>query len=489
MSDHLGPPSMAAWFPTFRRILYWRVWRLWRVPVYLLLVALLLGALASIVGNIHYGGKVRAELRALKAAGKPVTTADIPPPPVPEAQNAAPLYRTAAQIVRAHQVGTASELPRDARAPSPPVNAQRPFGYRDAAWHDPQVAACLADLVQQDGEALNLLRQASARPGYRSATDYSDPLGAAFPQFQEARSLAYFLAAAAVVASREGNAEEALDRLRMGYLLGRRLSEEPVVMAVRVVSMTDLVLSQALAYVLAHAPAPAEEAAELADEIARLDYGDFSQRAWQGERAWLMDACALARQDRLREALTEEPPGTRERLLWWGYAYSLRPILYADQLAALRHMAAQEPLLAAPPHQRARMPRPAAAVQLPLWQHPISAALLPSFPGVPAGGDAAQAVRNLARIALGLELNRQQHGSYPASLLDLRRAGWTVPSDPYTGRDPLYRSRGSAFVLYCVGPDGDDDGGTALGLAERPRTLRAERVGARSESGDVVWGR
>ncbi|MBM3472579.1 MAG: hypothetical protein FJX75_04805, partial [Armatimonadetes bacterium] len=188
MSDAGSAGRSSGWFPTFRRLLRWRIWRVWRIVAYGLLALLLLGGLLNLVGNLYYGHRVKAEIRALKAAGHPVTPADITPPPVSEAENAAPLYKAAAQIVKPHQEGASGTGP----------NATYPFGYRDREWNDPKVLACLAQLVKEDRAALDLVRQASAKPGYRSETDYSDPAIAEFPQFNEAAALAYFLASAAV---------------------------------------------------------------------------------------------------------------------------------------------------------------------------------------------------------------------------------------------------------------------------------------------------
>ena len=144
----------SGWFPTFSRLLRWRIWRIrrvWRVVAYGLLVLLLLGGLLNLVGNLYYGHRVKAEIRALKAAGHPVTPADVTPPPVPDAENAALLYKAAAKIVEPHQAGADGAGPKGTSS----------FGYRDHQWDDPQVLACLAQLVREDQGALDLIRQAS----------------------------------------------------------------------------------------------------------------------------------------------------------------------------------------------------------------------------------------------------------------------------------------------------------------------------------------
>jgi hypothetical protein len=486
MSDMEPESHGTAWFPTLARIGRWRVWRL---LAYMLLTVLLLGAIGNAVGNAYYGWRVKGELQALKAAGKPVTPADVTPPPVPDAGNAAPLYGAAALIVKQHQAG-AGPTP-SAGVPSPSPGVTRAFGYRDDAWNDPKVLACLAQLVKDDQDALDLVRQASAKPGYRSDADYSDPVKAVFPQFEEARSLANLLASAAVVASHEGDQAQALECLRMGYLLGRRLSEEPFLIAELVVCATDTVLTRALAHVLTRGPLPEREARRIAGELASLDYLTFAGRAWDGERACAIDLFARARHNQLRGIMTSEPPGTGDRWLWWAYAYPLRPILYADELTYLRLMALQRAQLATPPFRRGQLPpvRERELSPLPAWRHPITRALTPIGLPVAAKTDAVQTWRNLARTVIGLQLYRQTHRAYPRDLGELRRSGWDVPKDIFTDGDFIYRPAGSTFILYSVGFDRKDDGGRPIPrLSLDPERARRARPTTNGEKGDIVWG-
>jgi len=53
---------------------------------------------------------------------------------------------------------------------------------------------------------------------------------------------------------------------------------------------------------------------------------------------------------------------------------------------------------------------------------------------------------------------------------------WKLPTDPFTGKDMVYKQAGDGFILYSVGYDLKDNGGTAL----QPR-------GRAEPSGDIVW--
>ncbi len=54
---------------------------------------------------------------------------------------------------------------------------------------------------------------------------------------------------------------------------------------------------------------------------------------------------------------------------------------------------------------------------------------------------------------------RSRSGGFPRSLSDMDSEGLTIPKDPLTGKDFVYRPRGNVFTLYSIGIDGVDDGG------------------------------
>ena len=73
-----------------------------------------------------------------------------------------------------------------------------------------------------------------------------------------------------------------------------------------------------------------------------------------------------------------------------------------------------------------------------------------------------------SRIAVAIERYRRAHGDVlPATLTDLMPAYLTgIPEDPLTGKPMLYRAASDAYIVYSVGPDGKDDGGSLLRRAD-----------------------
>ncbi len=471
-------------FPTFLNVLCWRGWR---VGAKLLLVLILLAGIVDLVAAIYFGGKLRSELASLKAAGKPVTVAELVPPPVDEAENAYPLYMEAGEIVNRHAAGRQS---RGGYRVTP--NDTYPFGYQDRQWDDPEVLACLEVLVEQDQRALEFVRQAAERPRYRSDLDWAHPFEAAFPHLISARWLSHFLAASAVVAAERGDTAEALERVRLGLVMARHVSEEPTLISELVVEAIDGVTMSAAQRVLQHRPLPEREARQLADEIDRLDYSVVSQKAWEGERAFGLYVFRLARRNRFLPFWTSVGSESGlQRGFWWAYAYPLRPWLYADELEYLAYKEAVERVIALPSHERAKAllsRRGDWLDELPPRWALISRIFFPVFPGAGEKALIAEAGRHLLRTAIGLELHRQKHGRYPKSLDELRKSGWEVPTDPFSGQDFVYRPAGGHFTLYSVGPNLQDDGGlVSVWPMGRHDRLPDGRKRAHDRKGDLVW--
>ena len=76
--------------------------------------------------------------------------------------------------------------------------------------------------------------------------------------------------------------------------------------------------------------------------------------------------------------------------------------------------------------------------------------------------DRAGALARMTCLGMRLAEWRQTRHEFPATLGELGETG-RVPSDPFSKKPFHYRREGAGFVLWSVGPDGDDDGGMTEG--------------------------
>jgi hypothetical protein len=105
-----------------------------------------------------------------------------------------------------------------------------------------------------------------------------------------------------------------------------------------------------------------------------------------------------------------------------------------------------------------------------------------------------ETTERLLMVTFALRAYRLERGAYPALLQNLITSGYlkAVPVDPFaSSRSLSYRKRGSSFLLYSVGPDGVDNGGTPIfdkaRLLTAKRKEEAYRVYPESK-GDIVAG-
>jgi hypothetical protein len=112
----------------------------------------------------------------------------------------------------------------------------------------------------------------------------------------------------------------------------------------------------------------------------------------------------------------------------------------------------------------ARLPYTAPKAPIPAATDPINATLRPVFTNVGfnfARNDSGTAVW---MCALALRAFRLENGQYPATLNELApRYLKEIPPDPFGGGEKLrYKRTANSYLLYSIGPDGKDDGGTPV---------------------------
>lgn len=86
---------------------------------------------------------------------------------------------------------------------------------------------------------------------------------------------------------------------------------------------------------------------------------------------------------------------------------------------------------------------------------------IPAIGGVTKQVDVANMRLDMTKIALALAVYHREHDAYPASL-DALTPGLleTIPPDPFSGKPLVYERRGDGYLLYSVGEDGIDNGGS-----------------------------
>jgi hypothetical protein len=194
------------------------------------------------------------------AQGGEASWKDLIPKPVPDAENAAPLYLQAAGLIKAVDEALATA--------TPPGGEPRVERYDTSDWHNPARMAVVAKYVAEDADVMALVKEAAARPQCWFSLDWSDPPTMKVPHLAKMRNLARFVGCSAVVAGMQGKQAEALDDLRVGFVMSRHVCPEPTLIDQLVCYGMDSGMEQAAERVIGHGSMPEDQALALAEEGA-----------------------------------------------------------------------------------------------------------------------------------------------------------------------------------------------------------------------------
>lgn len=435
-----------------------------------------LGSLVLILAAVYVvltlitGWQLRQAYAAVTAAGRPATTAQIIPPKVPDTDNAALLYQSAALILKADKAGDKDSLHQLSDLAAAVL----------APEADPKAAAELWMALQQPAAvtALAQLQEGAAKPACRYELDYSKGAALLVPHLNDLRCCSRILAAAAVLQANHDNAAGAWENVAASLRLANALQTEPLLISqlVRIAQAGSAL--QALERVARQAPPSPAQAAQLDELLARLDDVKPLALAMDGERLLLGEWCYNLPLSEQRTLLNIGDNGGTPALAALVFWRLLAPLVQADHAAYIGLMLEQTRRCEQPVYAPQGKPLETLFQEIP--RYCVMTRLL-----TPALGSCAkrfaemQARVRLARLGLAIQEYRGARGVWPASLAELSSPSAPEAAiDPFTGQPLHYRQQDGGVLLYSVGPDGQDDGGKP----QRPR-----KAAGKPEPSDLVF--
>jgi hypothetical protein len=412
------------------------------------------------------------ELAKFQQAGGDLTLEELAPPPVPDAENAALVYLEAFDVLK-------PAPPEPPVAPPPPEQTGAGGPPPPAETGTARAPTDEELYVADNAAALALLDKAAAMPRCRWPQDWTLGPAMVFPHYAKLRTCAQLRAAQMRVAVRAGHPDEVLRLCATSLALPRSLKDEPTLIACLVsyaltaISLDGLRNSLGLERLTVtglSSPAVMNPALpttpacrDLYSQLAAVDVAVPFRRAMLGELSMQLSFYQSVR-DGLRERRGEWAPDPGNADEKWAQLWATeqgRQVLALDEIALIRSMTDGRAQL--PWREQARTPAPA----LPAYCK-LSSATVPIFARSPQKRD--QALADLARAQIGLALvaYHNETGQWPESLAQVRlTVKWDLPLDPSSGNDFVYRREGAGWVLYSIGPDLKDNGGTAQDLVWR----------------------
>ena len=392
---------------------------------------------------------LRRAYAALEADGRPMDPAQIIPPPIPDADNAAPIYQAAALQLKTEPGG--EELGA--------LAARMLEDESDAEAEEAFRALCARPFVQ---DAIEMLRKGSRRAGCRYDIDYSMGWETLLPHIGELRNLSRIICGKARLSVAQGLQEEAWDDAITSLRLANALQNEPALIS-QLVRMAQFSLAvNAIRFVAARgAPNPQQY-----DETTRLllTFEDIAPLvlALDGERLMLGEWAFDQPPSELKKIFGDE-----QSIPVAFYSY-FPPLRQHDRAAYLSTMHAYANNAIAP-----YSPCDTDLDEQLLNDVPrhfmLTRLLAPPLSAVKGRFVIMIAQARVTRVGLAAIRFKQDQGAFPPDLQALELAD---TDDPFTGKPLIYRATDHDFTIYSVGKNLSDNGGTE---SKDPR------------SGDIVW--
>ena len=415
--------------------------------------------------------RLRQAYAALAKDGRPMRMEDISPARVPDEENAALLYEIAILRLRAERGSEANPLEHE--------------GYLSqhllSGSLDPNGQEELARLLQTTciEQALTAVEEGTQRPRCRFDIDYDKGQGTRFPPLSWFSNTTTILCAKAYVQANQGNAVNAWKTMETSLRLAQALRSEPFLVSQDTRMGLGRRTIATLQRLCQMSPPDLQQMACLDGLLKPFDddgpwITSLDGERLLGERVFLQTSL----RSRLSWAVSLDDCGDLRGVIQ-SYVRAI-PVLFKatlqlDHVAYLGWMR-QDTEVAMSPYSRQDGEIEKQWINGLPWYCPLTRNLRPSFSAYKSNWVRAKAEVRITRVGLAALGYRHAHGSFPENLdaLDMKDLG-----DPFSGKPLIYRPEGEGVVVYSVGPDQKDDGGT-------PRPTDGNEPRHR-EGWDIVW--
>ncbi len=429
-----------------------------------------------VVALIRANAKLNAAIRALEEDGRPMEAAELIPPEIPEAQNAAPLYVQAVKPL-ANQVVT--------RRRSLLQQAGRLAFSVMGDTIDSNDLAELKEMLARDEfiTAMATVEQALQRPKCRFDCGYQTGLDTERTTPGDLREVGRLRGAQAYFEAQAGRSDRAWEMVQTQFKLAEALRREPTLdgQCARIGIIRDLSFIIEKLYDIAP---PSEAVLQKIDalltehlDIGPLIYAVDAERVLRGQ--WLFSQPG----DQFYEAFcrmgimgySEENSNALARLAF--RIITFKPRLVADHAAYLDMMRNCVKILEGP---YAPMKGPIDMEHRELSGRGLITSQISPYVIFDNYIYCATITKvNMTRAGLGLLEYKRVHGTFPESLDALGLKGLT---DAYSQAPLHYRTENGGVIVYSVGEDQKDNGGKP----EPPRDTSGRRQKEPIEF-DIIW--
>jgi hypothetical protein len=421
---------------------------------------------AFLVFRIGLRSKLDARIDAIRAAGYPVTPAEL------DAWYTIP---ASAENGADYIVDAFSWYQKSLGAADPDL-AQKVYSAELPARAEPVDEATknlIARHIADNQQALELLHKGAAAEHSRYPVDLTAGFDALMPYLSEIRDSARLLKLEAVLHAENAEPQLAADSVAAGFGLARSLAKEPLIISQLVRIACEALAISTLEQLVNRTELTDQQLAELGRCIDNAENLADMPSAFIGERCL---GIALFKEPGLVDgSVVSVPAGPILRLYEAVGLADKCGLIYLDLMGSYIRT------IQLPTHRRQEA---ADAIDAKIEATPkiyiLLHTLMPALARVTTLDIRSIAQLRTARAGLAIQRYRLATDKLPDTLADLVPAYLdAVPKDPFDGNDLRYKKLETGFVVYSIGEDRSDDGGK-----ERPS--KRER-GSKPANWDVTF--
>jgi len=409
---------------------------------------LLVGVLFAI-WRVSLSVENRARLKAIASRGEPINGADLNERylAVPENENAATVWLK----------GVGQTIPR--YRPGAQMSWQRMKLPTRGSSLAEETLEEYRGIIASNAAALATFREAARLEKSRYPADFSHGFVAEYPHLEQLKSAVRLLQVQAFLAMEPGKLDESIEAIATMLAARRSLRAEPTALAQLVAYAIDALACQTLEHLLNRQQMTSQQLEVLNSAFMKSEDTNGLARALVGERALLISTF------RPRKDLPEpkEGPESSTKIFRapWLRATGIIERDLGFCLAALTTNIAM-----------AKLPDPHRFTSQTNWdgilqraekrRYFTSSLLLPALAKIGEREVADRARLRIAQTAIAIHRFASDHKTeLPADLASLvPRYLESIPIDPFDGKPLRFTKRDRGYVVYSVGRDARDDGGT-----------------------------
>jgi len=416
------------------------------------------------IGTAVSSAKLRRAYAELEKAGRPMEPADIIPSAVPDEKNAALLYESAILLLKAQ--------------PAPNGNLLEHLGGLSDKFLKESIEsdelAELQQLIKQDvvTQALSVIEQGTGRRSCRFEHDYNAGFNMLLPHLSNLRSITRLIGAKSCLLAEAGQSEAAWQLTQTQLKLADALRNEPILISFLVRLASIRTSRETIQKICVTAPPNPEQYRNI--ESLLSDYEDRKPLvlALDGERLlggeWAFNLLRNGPARDLSASINQE--SDLGELLLRLYS-AIKPLSLADQAAYMRILGDYTRFVQQPysPKEANTMDKKINQMQGSL--HIITSMLVPAIGRVYELYWESVAQIRITRAGLAVLQEKKAQGAFPEALDVLKLNNL---DDPFSNEPLRYKPQGQGFVVYSIGPDEKDNGGSP-------------RLKKQKEDWDIVW--